>query len=418
MYNMNQSEESVLEGRLNPRVKENRLLAWETQNGNIQGRARVKNISLNGMMIETTSDFEPYSNCVFSFDADLGHDNYIPQSGRLVWHRTDEKRPGKKLCGIQFIDRTDFITERLEKRIEKFFHKKSTYKTVTVVADAMGSLVLVALVGFVIWTCYEIYYNLQSSHQQLTGIASDQVELTQRNYKLGKQLGIQRSQTLSIQNELFTSQELSLQRAGEIDTISGQLAETRQILAQTQVLLDQAGAKNVEYQTSQAQLQATNSQLKYQNNKLQSDLTALQKDMKERQSEFEEALIILEGKNQELVEEMRVLDKQLAYYAGNINSIEEGERWFDMYSQRVKTVKLKIKHFKRQARETRNAALKERDRIQMVLGNNGYFMKDGQQVKVDMEKYNNVSLENISNTKSASTTSNKPRVEIDVNFYR
>ena len=86
--------ESVLDSRRNIRIKENRGVAWRVNGGEIQGKGKIKDISTSGMMIEMQSDTLPLEGSVVSFDANLGHNNFVPQSGRLIW--TNQKGKNNK----------------------------------------------------------------------------------------------------------------------------------------------------------------------------------------------------------------------------------------------------------------------------------------------------------------------------------
>ena len=59
-----------------------------------------------------------------------------------------------------------------------------------------------------------------------------------------------------------------------------------------------------------------------------------------------------------------------------------------LYHDKMNLVKSKIKDFRIEAKKVRTQALREMDRVRVLLGNNGYFVKNGEAVKVDIESYN------------------------------
>ena len=81
---VNKSDIIFNEARNNLRVKERRKIDWRVNDGDIQGRGQIRNISTSGMLLETNSNFIPTQGARFSFDTSLGHDNFIPQNGKLV----------------------------------------------------------------------------------------------------------------------------------------------------------------------------------------------------------------------------------------------------------------------------------------------------------------------------------------------
>src|SRR3989338_5967134 len=81
------------ETRKNLRVGDNLTLSWQIKDDNVQGKAKIRNISETGMMIETVAVLPPYDNCVFSFAPTIPTNNMIPLEGRKVWARRGEFFP-------------------------------------------------------------------------------------------------------------------------------------------------------------------------------------------------------------------------------------------------------------------------------------------------------------------------------------
>ena len=90
------------------RIKENVQVPWQIKYKQRNGLARIKNISASGMLIETDRAFDLKDECIFSFDSSLGDNTYIPQVGRLVWHKRKKFSKNRYLCGIKFVEATIF----------------------------------------------------------------------------------------------------------------------------------------------------------------------------------------------------------------------------------------------------------------------------------------------------------------------
>ena len=75
--------------------------------------------------------------------------------------------------------------------------------------------------------------------------------------------------------------------------------------------------------------------------------------------------------------EVKTIKERLRILEGDVVSMQEGRSTIAIYKEKVHKVKVKIHEFKQQAQAVKVAAQKERDRIAMALGNNGYFTKGG-----------------------------------------
>ncbi|OGX32012.1 MAG: hypothetical protein A2787_03135 [Omnitrophica WOR_2 bacterium RIFCSPHIGHO2_01_FULL_48_9] len=79
----------------------------------------------------------------------------------------------------------------------------------------------------------------------------------------------------------------------------------------------------------------------------------------------------------QLTAEVKTIKERLRILEGDVVSMQEGRSTIAIYKEKVHKVKVKIHEFKQQAQAVKVAAQKERDRIAMALGNNGYFTKGG-----------------------------------------
>jgi len=394
---INRVEQWINESRANLRVKENKRIAWEIKNSELKGFGRVRNISATGMLIETSSDFLPESRSEFSFDASLGHDNFIPQKGKLVWHRRNGTN-SKNLCGIHFVEPAEYVLTKLHRhvktRIDFFTHQKK----VTVFSNAVLVMLMLGLSGYVLWTSSTIYQDMYMTNHQVLTTANQQAALTQ-NY----------SELYTEYSRLYAESELMLANVTTelqnnqtlLSGVTTELEATKEILASTEILLTQA--------------QTANENLK---SELISEVQTMSDahiiELQTLRTELTHTIALLEEQNVSLSNELKSVQDQLTYYKGNINSIDEGKGLLLEYNQTIKDVKLKIKHFYKQARDVRRTALKEQDRIRMLLGNNGYFVQNGETVKVDMQKYKSATM---TSADSLRPTPVKNNVKIDVTIF-
>jgi len=122
----------------------------------------------------------------------------------------------------------------------------------------------------------------------------------------------------------------------------------------------------------------------------------------------------LKAKDVRLTNEARGLGHQLTGYSEDIRNVKEGDALIHVYRDKIRMIKTRVYQLRRQAKETRVAALRERDRIRMIIGNNGYFVKGGRAVTVDMERFQTQGLEALHGAGSAQP--NK-KVRVDVTLF-
>ena len=138
----------------------------------------------------------------------------------------------------------------------------------------------------------------------------------------------------------------------------------------------------VETQAMLAQLEVENA-----------DLKALVGTKDVQIKEFENTINELHNKNNQLTQEMAVLNERLRFLEGNINSLEEGRSFITTYRNNLHIVKGKIKGFKHEVYLAKVAAQAEKDRVESLLGNNGYFIKDGKPHQSEAHKANDVQID-------------------------
>ncbi|MCA9406228.1 MAG: PilZ domain-containing protein [Candidatus Omnitrophica bacterium] len=354
--------------RASLRIKENKRILWRTSDKTKEGYGRIRNISTTGMLMETNTDFKPYDYTTFTFDSFLGHNNFIPQNGRLIWYRQKNVGQNRYLCGIKFIQPGDFVLSKLRQRIQQGAKQLAQKKRLVAVSGGFVLIATVLLTGFVVWQSQQIYRNMQVTNAVLSENVSQQAMLTQ-SYKFRYEASQLRVQSLT--EELAAIKELYIQSDTMLTSVNQELEITQYVLRETENMLSELEAKQTANNTPPAQITGLDRQ-----------------QLEKTRTELEGTVALLQERNAALNEELKNIQEQLAFYDGDVQNIEEGRALADLYQKRLKEVKQKIRHFKTQAEKMRIAAMKERDRIQMVLGNNGYFVKDGKVVTVDTAKYN------------------------------
>ena len=105
--------------------------------------------------------------------------------------------------------------------------------------------------------------------------------------------------------------------------------------------------------------------------------------LNDKNSEFQKIIAQLEEKNTQLSNELAVVQERLRLLEGDVKSLDEARALIAEYKGKFRLVKTKIKAFNREAFEAKVAAQKERDRIAMLMGNNGYLVRDGKPYKGD-----------------------------------
>lgn len=394
------------DSRVSRRISDNQKVAWTANNGEIKGRGRIRNISSSGMLLETASYPEGNDYSTLDFDADLGSSNYVPRNGRLVWYRKEGLLQSRYYCGIQFQNPSEFVTDNLKKRVETGVNRFEYINVLTYIFDVVLSVGLVALCGYLMWESSSIYRDLKTTNQRMLSVASDQAVLNQR---YSAQLKESQEQLVLVQGELDQVKIMFSQNQNLLTGVQQELMQAKNMVAETGQLLAEAKLKNEQLQNQMRGISADNE-------KIQAQLQNLSKINEERvqklTAEFEKQIIDLQEKNFTLGSELSDTQAKLSYLQGNVRNIPEGRELIKTYRQKLRLVKQKINVFKGETKKLRDSAQNERDRIKLIVGNNGYFMKDGEAVDVDFEKYNSIDkspVESVSDQEPASK-----KVDVDV----
>ena len=101
-------------------------------------------------------------------------------------------------------------------------------------------------------------------------------------------------------------------------------------------------------------------------------LAQTQSMLSETSAQFES----LRAEHAAMAAEYNVIKEKLRLLEGDIASLDEGKEALGMHKKTLRAVKVSIHNLKRKALEMRIAAQKERDRVALETGNQGFFLKD------------------------------------------
>ncbi|MBF0531791.1 MAG: PilZ domain-containing protein [Candidatus Omnitrophica bacterium] len=354
----------VRDKRADLRVPENLRIFWSTESGNISGLGRVRNISTSGMLLETNG------NPVFSdgdplvFNPSLSADNFIPKVGRVVWQKPRPFALGRSWCGIAFTDQDATMLDHLRQRVEIGVGRLVKARRAAQGTRWAAAVLIVVMVIFSVHLLGDIFQDLAASNTQLSHVTTKQAFLYQKSV----------ARITTLEGEVAQAKAMYQESQLNLQSVTSELGTTKNLLSDTEKMLTDA----------KVELQA----------------------IKDLNTKYQTKIADLEDKNAKLSQEMRVLQDRLTFYEGNVKNSEEARDWLLMYRNRVHLVKSRIKKFKQEAQEVRKSAQKEADRARILLGNKGYFVKDGQRVVVDQEKYNSVTHDVA-----------KPNVKVDVQVF-
>ncbi|NTV28551.1 MAG: hypothetical protein HGA80_00525 [Candidatus Omnitrophica bacterium] len=152
----------------------------------------------------------------------------------------------------------------------------------------------------------------------------------------------------------------------ELEVTTNKLVEVTQELEATNLELNNTRGELV-------QIQQVNDQLK-------NNIQALEryKGAAMAKGEALESMIgAFKKKNREIDHELQSVRKELAVFQPDIDSLNQGRDKVMLFKKHIKMVKLNMHAIKKSAYLAKVAAQQERDRVEMLYGNNGYLMKNG-----------------------------------------
>ncbi len=379
--------------RVHLRVLENQKISWHTAEGNAQGEGLIKNLSSSGVLLETNSNFKPQIGTVISFESS-SLDSF-PKTGRVVWYRQKKFDKNKFLCGVQFNETSEEVLLKLQQRVQDGTLRKTKMRKINKTINILLIVLIIVLVGVCVTLLRMIYENLYASNKKITQAFHAQATLTKNYQDKYEETEFKLNKTeYNLENahhELGRSRRLNMKNRVMIKSLHEELEVTKTVLKDTETMLNQ---------------------VKEEKSKLENNLDMTKKESAALKQELEGTIKNLEDKNSRLKDDMGQLQDKINFYEGNIASSEEGDILISIYRKRMKLVKGKIRDFRREARKVKFAAEEERDKIRSLLGNNGYFMRNGERVVVDYKKYETPELEQ----KKEAIEPNKEKIKVDVNI--
>ncbi len=147
----------------------------------------------------------------------------------------------------------------------------------------------------------------------------------------------------------------------QLNDVTAELNTTKSLLVQTQTMLTQATAEN---------------------NKLKEDIQSLD-GIKATEgvaniSDLEARVATLKNKNTEATQQLSDLRVQLRAFQADFSTIEEGRSLITLFQNKIRLVKSRMRNLEQQAYFAKIAAQKERDRIALLNGNNGFVIHHGE----------------------------------------
>ncbi|MBN1870369.1 MAG: PilZ domain-containing protein [Candidatus Omnitrophica bacterium] len=343
------------------RIKEDEHLSWRIKYKQREGHARIRNISATGMLMETDVVFDPKEDCILSFDSALGEKNYIPRLGRLVWNKKKRFSRDKYFCGIKFLDADEQVLARMRQRVEKGVARFLKRRRITTIAGFLVCIAAIILVEYIVYTSNGIYRDITKANQKAIDVAAQQAILTQnyiRLYKASEAHLAVSTEKLEVANEIIAQDKAA------IALFSKELEATGALLSRTEEMLTESNIRNDELNMEIAALQAQ-------------------------------------------VATQRARQVTMA-------AVTDVEMSMAEYRLKLQSIKNEMRQLKDREHAARVAALAELDRQKMLLGNKGYFIKEGQVVRINEEQFKRLNEGEISD--SAAPVANR-KVEIDVTFF-
>jgi Zn-dependent M32 family carboxypeptidase len=147
-----------------------------------------------------------------------------------------------------------------------------------------------------------------------------------------------------------------------------------ELLLQRQILLMQV--KDQQLDSAKRTLRENEiivTELQFENEKLREKMAMLDKVV-----ELESMIARLKEKNEQLSDQIVGLKEREPDFNESVQSFGEGKKWLSKYSAWIRQVRNRLKDIKKEELDKKVAAQKEQDRIDSLLGNNGYIVRDGQ----------------------------------------
>jgi chromosome segregation ATPase len=209
-------------------------------------------------------------------------------------------------------------------------------------------------------------------------------------------LQTENSQTFSQSSELALTAGVS--QAANYRSYVTQYKDTKQQLEETTKRLEevtqQLNAVTAELNTTKSlliQTQTMLAQAQSENNKLQEDLQSLEGisegGVPKNITELEARIKNLKNKNAQASSELEDLKTQLRVFQADFSTREDGRSLITLFQNKIRLVKSRMRYLEQEAYFAKIAAQKERDRVALLNGNNGYIIHNGQVHKPNNKSY-------------------------------
>ena len=341
---LNRAHILLKDDRQDLRIKENAKVPWQIKYKQREGIAKLRNISVSGMLVETDTSFNPKDECVFSFDSDPEAGIYIPQLGRLVWHKRKRFSRKKYLSGIKFMEADKKVLTLMRSRVEMGVERFVKRRRATTIVGYGLCAVIVAVIGYLVWYSSGIYKDVTAANEKMLSVSSQQAALSEGYLNLFRANEIK----LTDATERFdVASQLIQENRVAIALFTEELEATQALLSQTETMLIQANDRNIEMSRTLQTLSAQGGSISPQ---------------------------------------------QTAIADGNIMSVTVAQSLISDYYMKIKSVKGEIKRLKSEDRSARITAIAQIDDQKLQIGNNGYFIKNGQTVQVNERQYNDLKV--------------------------
>jgi len=230
------------ETRKSLRVDDQLTLSWQIKDENVQGKAKIRNISETGMMIETNAVLPPYDNCVFSFAPSISTNNIIPLEGKKVWAKKVNFFTSASLIGIEFVNPAQDVISNLRERIVARLEKIKKIERLENIAGFSLVTTMVLIAAFALTQQSSIERSYEETTKLLLTVADQQASL--------------------------------------YHDVWADLKETKAVLAETEALLAKVKEENAALQSQLSTANASVEMLNIENEKLTREVTALQEQLR------------------------------------------------------------------------------------------------------------------------------------------
>lgn len=124
------------EYRRNSRVREDIPVVWREESCGRSGAGVIRDISVSGVLLEMDTYSCPEKNSGYVLSAQNPADELvIPDRTRLVWSRPMKFEQGKYMCGMEFVQPSQQVIDRLSSRIEAWFVRVSQTADLTILSN-------------------------------------------------------------------------------------------------------------------------------------------------------------------------------------------------------------------------------------------------------------------------------------------